>query len=570
MDRNNTGMDTSLKNESVRRGYTLYAIIGGVGAGILSAALWALITVLFKYQIGYMSIGVGFLVGFTVRYFGEGEDLVFGFIGGTISLVSCIFGNLLSQIAMYAIDKSLQFWDVITTLNYTLIPQILIESAHPMDLLFYGIAIYAGFRFSLNKKSLPAAVKNEDPAQKPTYPRSKLIVLFIIFTVILGTGVVTAVSSDKMQTFEYSSGKKQCEGRLSGGLAQGTWTYWYESGGLQAEITFKNNKKEGVAKTYYENGELSTEGMYENGLLHGEMKVYSDDGRLYSKGYYQFDRKHGLFLEYNNAGTLISRGMYKNGLQDGKWEYWYENGNKKEEGNFENGEPRGIQTYWYENGNKKQESEYQDGEELIWNYWDGNGNVLVDRGNGVFSSYFENGQLNTRGKIKNGRKVDEWKTWYDNGTLNSQSKYENNKSVLIDFRNKDGKQLVKNGNGLLETFYEDGTKMSSAHYKDGFLEGNYTMWYDNGDKLGELMYLHGELEGETTYYHQNNVTSARGNFKMGKREGLWQWWDEDGTLSSEVTFVDGLKEGIQVFWVNEVKIKEEEYKNNELVKTRVF
>ena len=49
-----------------------YALLGGCVAMLVSAALWAIISVALNFQIGYMAIGVGLLVGFTVRYFGIG------------------------------------------------------------------------------------------------------------------------------------------------------------------------------------------------------------------------------------------------------------------------------------------------------------------------------------------------------------------------------------------------------------------------------------------------------------------------------------------------------------------
>ena len=48
------------------------ALIGGVVAALVGAALWAVITVTTGYQIGFMAIGVGFLVGLTVGHVGKG------------------------------------------------------------------------------------------------------------------------------------------------------------------------------------------------------------------------------------------------------------------------------------------------------------------------------------------------------------------------------------------------------------------------------------------------------------------------------------------------------------------
>jgi hypothetical protein len=57
------------------------ALVGGLGAAILGSVVWAVITSLTNYQIGFMAIGVGFLVGYAVRRMGQGVDPSFGYVG---------------------------------------------------------------------------------------------------------------------------------------------------------------------------------------------------------------------------------------------------------------------------------------------------------------------------------------------------------------------------------------------------------------------------------------------------------------------------------------------------------
>ena len=56
-------------------------IFGGLVASLIGAAIWAGITVATDYQISWMAVGVGFLVGFAVRFLGKGIDLIYGVIG---------------------------------------------------------------------------------------------------------------------------------------------------------------------------------------------------------------------------------------------------------------------------------------------------------------------------------------------------------------------------------------------------------------------------------------------------------------------------------------------------------
>ncbi len=96
-------------------------LIGGTIAGFLAscvgAALWAVVTIATGMQIGWFAIGIGFLVGYALRTFGKGLEPVFGFIGGALSLLGCLVGNLLAMIGLIAGDNGLPFLEVLTAMD---------------------------------------------------------------------------------------------------------------------------------------------------------------------------------------------------------------------------------------------------------------------------------------------------------------------------------------------------------------------------------------------------------------------------------------------------------------------
>lgn len=51
--------------------------------------------------------------------------------------------------------------------------------------------------------------------------------------------------------------------------------------------------------------------------------------------------------------------------------------------------------------------------------------------NGLFVSYYENGQVKAKGYLKNNRKSGLWTAWYPNGVMHSQRKYVDNDSFHI-------------------------------------------------------------------------------------------------------------------------------------------
>ena len=126
-------------------------ILGGFLAALAGASIWAIITAVTEYQIGFMAIGVGFLVGYAVRYLGQGVDQVYGIIGGGLSLVGCLLGNVLTACIFYAEAEAVPFMDVVGSLDFSIALEILVESFAPMDILFYGIAVYYGYKWSFRQ-----------------------------------------------------------------------------------------------------------------------------------------------------------------------------------------------------------------------------------------------------------------------------------------------------------------------------------------------------------------------------------------------------------------------------------
>jgi hypothetical protein len=123
----------------------------GVAACVVSAVLWAVITVTTEYQIGYMAVALGFAVGYAIRYAGNGIDKIFGITGAVLSLAGCLLGNFFSLIGFAAKSEGLDYLQVFSMIDYGMVPALMMETFSPMDLLFYGIAVYEGYKFSFRQ-----------------------------------------------------------------------------------------------------------------------------------------------------------------------------------------------------------------------------------------------------------------------------------------------------------------------------------------------------------------------------------------------------------------------------------
>lgn len=127
------------------------ALIAGLVGAAIGAGVWAAITVATQFQIGWMAVGVGFLVGFAVRIAGKGIDKSFGAVGAGFALLGCLAGNLLAVCGLIANQEEMAFLDVLSQVDLGIAGQLMVATFSPMDLLFYGFAIYEGYRFSFRR-----------------------------------------------------------------------------------------------------------------------------------------------------------------------------------------------------------------------------------------------------------------------------------------------------------------------------------------------------------------------------------------------------------------------------------
>jgi hypothetical protein len=79
-----------------------------------------------------------------------------------LSLLGCVAGNLLTACIIISTHQHIPFVQLVSRLNPEIVIELIKATFNPMDLLFYGIAVYEGYRFSfrrLNKEELEKLTK---------------------------------------------------------------------------------------------------------------------------------------------------------------------------------------------------------------------------------------------------------------------------------------------------------------------------------------------------------------------------------------------------------------------------
>ena len=125
--------------------------LAGLTAATVGACVWATITYFTGYQIGWMGIGLGYMVGNAVRASGKGIEQKFGLLGAALALLGCLLGNLLAECAPIAAYEGVSYWTVLGWMDPAFAMRILETTFHPIHLLFYVLAIWAGYRYAYER-----------------------------------------------------------------------------------------------------------------------------------------------------------------------------------------------------------------------------------------------------------------------------------------------------------------------------------------------------------------------------------------------------------------------------------
>jgi hypothetical protein len=130
-------------------GNLFLAVVAGLVVAAVCAGLWAGITVATGYHVGLVAIAIGIAVGFTVRFVGKGNTVIFGVVGASCALLSCMAGITLTTLVYVARTNGVDILSLLGDLDMAFLQTVFIETFEPFDLVFYGIAIYEGYKFSI-------------------------------------------------------------------------------------------------------------------------------------------------------------------------------------------------------------------------------------------------------------------------------------------------------------------------------------------------------------------------------------------------------------------------------------
>lgn len=270
---------------------------------------------------------------------------------------------------------------------------------------------------------------------------------------------------------------------------------WDEEGHLLAEISYKKGELEGEARYFHLDGKVWKISPYSKNVLHGTEKIYLPNGTLFQTTNYVKGNKEGASLKYWNSSELAAEELYQKGLLiEGKY--------FDREGKIISQIHRGFGFKALFGKEFVQEfQEYKNGiHEGLVKIFDGEGKVastyFVKNGekDGDQTDFYKSGLPKLRISWQEGIMQGLVKTWYENGSIESQ------------------KELVQNKkNGLSTAWYANGQLMLAEEYEnEKLIKGDY---FRAGEKIPVSKIENGK--GIATLF------DARGNFtkKITYNEG---------------------------------------------------
>lgn len=98
--------------------------------------------------------------------------------------------------------------------------------------------------------------------------------------------------------------------------------------------------------------------------------------------------------------------------------------------------------------------------------------------------------------------------------------------------------------GVYKEFYPDGQAKLEIDFKEGLLDGNYTLWFEN-DQINEIRFFKAGLKENTwRTYNRQGIKIAEAGFLNNQKHGKWLIWDDTGSLRYDMYFREGKRSGI--------------------------
>ena len=291
---------------------------------------------------------------------------------------------------------------------------------------------------------------------------------------------------------------------------------------------------------YEEEGSFSTSSLKR---VDGVYQEWQTPMQIEEQTSYKNNKKHGLSRIWHwESGKLISQENYNDGVKVGLWQRWYENGQLREKGTYQN-RPEKIDDDILDDLVSKQEVDKKCSNDNAFDEY-----LCRDEHNGVkeglWQSWFENGEIEKSGEYKDGKKNGTWQENYQSHRVAAcavdatkrgakltpivcSAGDDNDKEM--DTTYSEGSYVNDLKDGLWVRMNEPEKTKNETQYRAGEWLGSKT-WFESGQ-----LESHVQPDGLTgdyrvTTWFENGQMKSDGVYKSksDQKIGVWRYWDEAG------------------------------------------
>jgi len=127
--------------------------------------------------------------------------------------------------------------------------------------------------------------------------------------------------------------------------------------------------------------------------------------------------------------------------------------------------------------------------------------------------------------------------------------YDDGRLIAFDDVDYSGNRVRRHfADGLLSSWYPDGTRREEGRWVDGLREGLWKSWHPEGNPSRRIFYERGMLHGRAIEWHRNGSKKSEIHFTKGQPDGIWYEWHEDGGRSVTGLYSRGKPVGLWEGW----------------------
>jgi antitoxin component YwqK of YwqJK toxin-antitoxin module len=186
--------------------------------------------------------------------------------------------------------------------------------------------------------------------------------------------------------------------------------------------------------------------------------------------------------------------------------------------------------------------------------WKNAGEFVVNSGappDGVYSEFFDSGNLHQTFSFKNGLLNGECRVYFLSGKAEKEGFFKSGKAE-----------------GKSKLYYPDGSLKGVSEFKNGIRNGETFLYYKNGALKAKLFFKNGKPAGEQVMYYENGKPESLTVYdENGIKNGKVIFYFENGKIKKEGNFTNNELDGIVTFYYESGRVKKRrQFSHGKLIK----